>query len=254
MMSSLFLGAMVLQSASAQASCGGQVRFIHGEAFRDGAVNVYLNRRLVESDLQFREVSPYHEVKARTYTVSFQNAKTGEWMDSKTFTVGPNVGYTIVFAGPAEGPAGMAFGNSSPFILVDDISPVSNPDRWKGTWYRMSETQVNIDFRVALGDGSNKEVVRLKNKPNRASYQLGDFPSGTYKFNPVLIDSSDALFNTALTPARNVEVGSLKIMGGETVDIIALGNFLGKTPNSLDLTYAKYRSSLNEFGCYSIQQ
>jgi hypothetical protein len=95
---------------------------------------------------------------------------------------------------------------------------------------------------------------RLIQKPNRSSYQLGDFPAGCYQFNPVMIGSSEPLFNTALNPARNVEISNLEIKGGETVDIIALGNFLGKTPNSLDLTYAKYVSTVNKKGCFEIKQ
>lgn len=245
---------LLLSSALAYGSCPTHVRFIHGQPFKDGDVKVTLNGKNMMKDLSFRETSSYLAVKPGTYEVEFTDVVTGEVLASKTAVFGTNLAHTVVLGGPAEGPIGMRNGNSSPFILVDDITPPVNPTRWKGTWYRMSETNVVIDFRISDGFNPQNEITRLTKKENRASYQLGDFPAGTYQFNPTLMGSSDALFNTALEPARNVELREVKIESGENIDIIALGNFLGKTPNSLDLTYVKYKTTINEKGCYVLEQ
>ncbi len=69
----------------------------------------------------------------------------------------------------------------------------------------------------------------------------------------MLQGKSDALFNTALTPAANVEVKDLQINGGENVDIIALGNFLGRAPNSLQLVYHKHVSEFDAKGCINVK-
>lgn len=241
-------------SFSAIASCPSQVRFIHGEAFNDSPVEVYANGRLVVSDLAFRGVTAYSKMKPGKISVEFRNKETGETLQKKSFTAGPNLGHTVILAGPATGPEGMRNGNSSPFVMIDDITPPSNPNRWKGTWYRMSETNVVIDFRISQASDPSKEVARLIQKPNRAAYQLGDLPAGTYQFNPVMPGSSETFFNPALVPPRNVELTNVEIGGGEIFDVIALGNFLGKAPNSLDLTSARYTPSVNNKGCISLKQ
>ena len=244
--------AVVSFAAQAKSSCGTHVRFIHGEAFRDAAVDVKVNGKIIERDLKFREASQYHLLRPGKKTIEFVDAQTGTVLDTKTFSAGANIGYSLFFAGPAKGPAGIRFGNMAPFLFVDDISPVANPARWKGTWFRMSETNVVIDLRVSKGGDFTKEVGRLKQKENRSSYQMGDFPAGTYSFNPVMPGSSEPFYNPALQPARFVDVKDLSIQGGENVDIIALGNFLGKAPNSLDLIAVKYTTTINDKGCYSI--
>lgn len=240
-------------SLSAFATCGSHLRFIHGEAFRDQPVSIRVNGITVKESLSFRSVSKYFELSAGKKVVEIVDKETGEVLETKTFTAGPNVGYTVLFAGPAKGPQGMSFGNSSPFVVIDDITPVTNPGRWKGTWYRMSETNVVIDLRISKGEDYSQEMGRLQKKENRSTYQMGDFPAGRYSFNPVMPGSSEPFFNPALEPARIVEVKDLNIEGGENVDIIALGNFLGKAPNSLDLVSVKYKSRLSEEGCYVIE-
>ncbi len=239
-------------SAQAEATCTGYLRFIHGDPFRDQKVDVFVNGDKVAQNIEFRGVSRHIPVRAMTTTVTFADSNTGQHLGRKTFAIGPNLAMTVVLAGPAKGPEGMAYGNSSPFVLTDDITPVTNPERWKGTWYRMSETQVTIDFKISEPEPSLREITRLIQKPNRASYQMGDLPAGAYRFNPVLQGSSDPLFNTALNPARNVEISRADIPGGVNVDIIALGNFLGKAPNSLDLVLKMYRTHIDRSGCYRV--
>jgi hypothetical protein len=105
---------------------------------------------------------------------SLLDVVTGEVLASKTAVFATNLAHIVVLSGPAEGPIGMRNGNSSPFILVDDITPPVNPNRWKGSWYRMSETNVVIDFRISDGFNPLNEIARLTKKENRASYQLGE--------------------------------------------------------------------------------
>lgn len=241
-------------SFSALASCPTHVRFIHGEAFNDQPVNVYVNGRLVANSLSFRKVTNYIPQETGKLSVTFRNTETNELVQKKTFIAGGNLGHTVILAGPSIGPEGMRFGNTSPFVITDDITPPANPNRWKGTWYRMSETNVVIDFRISDGTAPTKEIARLIEKPNRSAYQLGDFPAGTYQFNPVMPGSSEPFFNPALTPARNVELTDVTINGGEVFDVIALGNFLGQAPNSLDLTYARFTPSIDDRGCVVIKQ
>jgi hypothetical protein len=244
-------------AVTASPGCGGYVRFIHGDPFRDQSVSIRVNGVQVVNDLPFRGVSDYLLRPQGPARVEFINARSNRVLETKSFVVGPNVGYTVLVGGPAKGPEGMPYGNTSPFVLIDDITPVTNPNRWKGTWYRMSETDVVIDLRVSSGQAKDvwapeAELARLREKPNRSSYQLGDFPAGVYQFNPVGVGANAPFFNDALVPPRNVELRSVEIAGGETFDVIALGNFLGRAPNSLDLTSKRYRSELSEAGCYQI--
>lgn len=244
---------LTLTSLSAFASCPVHLRFAHGEPFRDGAVDVRVNGETLVSSLNFRGVTSYLSTHPGHKTVDFVDAQSGKVLESKTFVAGTNLGYTVVLGGPAKGPEGMEFGNSTPIVTIDDISPVSNPNRWKGTWYRMSETNVVIDFRISDGNDTALELARLHRKENRASYQMGDFPKGTYQFNPVFVGSTAPLFNPALEVPRNVELRGVVIEGGLNVDVFALGNFLGKTPNSLDIHSVSYRPKLSETGCILIK-
>lgn len=152
---------------------------------------------------------------------------------------------------PAKGSEGSLITNESPFVFVDDLTP-PNPGRWKGTWYRMSETQVVIDFRISRAMNASQEVTRLIEKPNRAAYNLGDFPAGQFQFNPVMPNSSEPFFNPALIPPRNVQLSNVEIAGGTLFDVFALGNFLGKSPNSLDLVGVTTRTYLDARGCIQV--
>ena len=253
-MFAVFLGVATLAvSVNAQAAtCASHLRFVHGHAFKDEAISVVVNG--VQTDaLQFREIGKYLSVESGKKHVQFFSTITGELIGEKTFVAGSGMAYTILVAGPAKGPEGTLYGNSSPFILVDDITP-PNTGRWKGHWYRMSETNVVIDFRISSASDYNNEIYRLYAKPNRASYQLPDHVAGTYNFNPVLPGSSEPFFNEALNPPRKVELGNISIGGGQVIDVFALGNFLGKGPNSLDLTYQIYTPVIStESGCIGIQ-
>ncbi len=244
-------------SALAYGSCPTHIRFIHGQPFKDGDVKVNISGKKMNkmlTELSFRETSKYLELKPGIYTVQFTDVATGENLGSKEAVFGPNLANTVVLGGPAQGPVGMRNGNSSPLIVADDITPPVNPTRWKGTWYRMSETNVVIDLRISDGINPTNELGRLSRKENRSTYQIGDFPTGIYQFNPTLVGSSEPFFNPALEPARLVELREVSIEGGENIDIIALGNFLGKAPNSLDLTYVKYKTEINDKGCYVLKQ
>jgi hypothetical protein len=238
----------MLNVASAAEPCGSHLRFVHGHAFEDRPVDVYVNGALAEAGVAFREVRPYRLAAFGPQHVRFVDPSSGRTLGERHFPAGSGQAYTVVLAGPAKGPEGALFGNESPFVFLDDLTP-PNAGRWKGTWYRMSETQVVIDFRISQAANSTQEVTRLIQKPNRAAYNLGDFPAGTYQFNPVLPGSSEPFFNPALNPPRNVELRDVKIAGGELFDIFALGNFLGREPNSLDLVGVRTRVALDANGC-----
>lgn len=248
-----FMFVLAAADSSRAAVCATHLRVVHGHAFEDGPVDVKVNGQYLVRGLSFRSVSDYLSVSHGSKSVQFFKANTKEMIGEKTFPAASGAAYTVVVAGPAAGPRGLLFGNTSPFVFMDDVTP-PNPGRWKGHWYRMSETDVVIDFRISDGNDSSNELYRLVNKPNRAAYQLGDIPAGFYQFNPVMPGDSQPFFNTALSPARNVELTRQSIAGGEVYDIFALGNFLGRGPNSLDLTSVKYRPVLDANGCISIQR
>lgn len=248
---------IAFSSTIALATCPTNIRFIHGQPFEDGDVNVTITGKKMKKEmtnLQFRDVSKYVQIKPGSYTVEFKDVASGKILGSKKAVFGPNLGHTVILGGPAQGPTGTMNGNASPFILIDDITPTVNPTRWKGTWYRMSETNVVIDLRISDGLNPTNELARLSKKENRSTYQMGDFPSGNYQFNPTLVGSSEPFFNPALQPPRLVELANVEIAGGENIDVIALGNFLGKAPNSLDLKYVKYTPSVSESGCITLKQ
>lgn len=248
----LVVFSFLLVSQAFAETCSGYLRFVHGNAFNDQKVDLSLNGKTIYSNVEFRQVTNFIPVKSGNVSFKIKDTVTGEVLQEKSFKSSANLGHTIIFAGPAQGPQGMQYGNKSPFIILDDITPPNNPERWKGSWYRMSETNVVIDFRISDGKDPSQEIARLIKKPNRAVYQLGDFPEGNYQFNPVLVGSSEPFFNQALIPARNVELVNIDIRGGEIFDVFALGNFLGKAPNSLDLTYSKYSTSIDKEGCLVI--
>ena len=245
----VFLLSLALGSSQSLAqNCPSHIRFVHGHAFSDGAVDVRINSRTVARGLGFREVGAYRAVAPGKAQVEFISQKTGAVVGHKEIMLGAGQAYTAIVAGPAKGVQGLLFGNESPFIFIDDITPPM-PGRWKGHWYRMSETDVVIDFRISNGADPKQEIYRLVQKPNRASYQLADLPAGVFQFNPVMPGSSDAFFNQALNPPAHVQLANVQIHGGETYDIFALGNFLGRTPNSLQLTSSRYRSEVAPNGC-----
>lgn len=238
--------------SSANEPCASHIRFVHGQAFQDGDVNVRVNGKDIVSDLSFREVSSYQPIAFGRQRVEFISTATGEVLQTREFPAGSGKAYTVAFLGPALGPEGSLFGNNSPFVFMDDLSP-ANPGRWKGTWYRLSETQVVIDFRISNASNSSLEVTRLINKPNRAAYNLGDFPAGNYQFNPVMSGASEPFFNSALIPPRNVELRNVSIGDGELFDVFALGNFLGRQPNSLDLVGVRTRPVVDANGCIAVR-
>lgn len=248
----LFVSTLLLSFNSFAASCPSHLRVAHGHAFEDRPIEVLLNGKPLVSELKFREVATYHRVRPGKATLEFFEKGTQRSLGKRNLILGSGQAYTVILAGPAKGVPGMLFSDESPFVFIDDITP-ANPGRWKGHWYRMSETQVTIDFRIADGNNPEQEISRLINKPNRASYQLSDLPIGVFQFNPVMPGKSEAFFNTALTPPANVELRNITMNDRESIDIFAFGNFLGKAPNSLQLTYQKYKTSLTAKGCMKIE-
>lgn len=250
--STVFVSARAVEAKDG-GHCPSHVRFIHGEMFRDQPVDVFVDGKKVVEKLQFRGVTDYLEIDDGPAEIKFVDSVSGKTLESKALILGSNLGYTVALAGPTPGPDGNQFKNTNPFVFIDDITPVTNIKRWKGTWYRLSETNAVIDLRVSKGDGSDFEVLRLKNKENKASYNLGDNPAGVYQFHPVLIGSSQPLLNEALDPPAVVKIAPSKIAPGFNFDVIALGNGLGKGPNSLQLTSKTYRSELTPAGCLRLK-
>lgn len=243
----LILSVLSLGSAAQAAGvCGSHLRVIHGNAFDSKEIQVQVQGKRLGTPLKFGEFSDYISIPSGAKTLEIVDASTGTVLAQKPLHMGENLAYSVVYAGPAKGPEGMLFGNESPFVILDDLSPVSNPGRWKGHWYRMSETNVVIDFRVQ--SETENLSAKLFAKPNRSVYQLGDFPAGTYRFNPLLMGSEDPLFNTALNPPAFVELKNVEVPGGVNYDILAVGNFLGQGPNSLRLLGHMTRTELRS-GC-----
>ncbi|MBX9766796.1 MAG: DUF4397 domain-containing protein [Bdellovibrionales bacterium] len=248
----LFLSGALISSNAIGSTCPSHLRVAHGHAFEDRPIEVVLNGKTLVSELKFREVAHYQRIKPGKVSIEFFERGTGRSLGKRNLVLGSGQAYTVILAGPAQGVPGMLFSNESPFVFLDDITPTS-PGRWKGHWYRMSETQVTIDFRISDGNNPEKEISRLINKPNRASYQLADLPTGVFQFNPVMPGKSEPFFNAALTPPANVELRNITMNDRESIDIFAFGNFLGRAPNSLQLTYQKYRTTVSPNGCMKIE-
>lgn len=231
-----------------QSPCPAHLRFVHGNAFEDAPISVSVNGKRHASDIHFRSVGHYIPVAGGKVSTIRITDLSGKTLQEKSIPVAAGYAYTVVFAGPAEGPEGSLFGRTSPFVFMDDLTP-PNPGRWKGAWYRMSETQVVIDLRVSRAGRYEEEVTRLLSKPNRAAYNMRDFPAGSFQFNPVMPGKSEPFFNEALEPARNVELRDVRIPGGSLFDVFALGNFLGRAPNSLDLVGVHTNVVIDAKGC-----
>jgi hypothetical protein len=246
------LSALAPLASGASEPCSSHIRFVHGHAFQDSPVQVRVNGSTVQDSLGFRQVSAYQTIQYGPLKVEFVDVVSGAVLQTREFPAGPGKAYTVAYLGPARGPEGLWYANESPFVFMDDLTP-PNPGRWKGTWYRLSETQVVIDFRISNGANPSQETTRLLQKPNRAAYNLGDFPAGLFQFNPVMPGSSEAFFNPALVPPRNVELTNVEIQGGELYDVFALGNFLGRAPNSLDLVGVRTRPVIDANGCIALQ-
>lgn len=254
LLASVFAAGFTAEGVWAAQPCATHLRFVHGHATEDKAVNVILNDVVAAQGLEFRGATRYTARPHGSYKIRFEDAASGKVLGEKSFVAGSGQAYTIVLAGPSEGPPSSLYGNKSPFIFLDEITP-PNPGRWKGHWYRMSETNVVIDFRISRGDDPTKEVYRLVDKPNRASYSLADAPAGLYQFNPVLPGSSAPFFNEALDPPAYVQLTGVQLQGGEVMDVFALGNALGeKLPNSLQLSYQKFVPVVDEStGCIEVK-
>jgi hypothetical protein len=228
--------------------CSGHVRVLNAALPFASTVDVEVNGR-DGMPLEFRQVSDYVSVPPGETRIVFRSRTDGSVIAERQFVVGANLFYTVAATGPVKGPAGgPTLANETPFVFLDDMTP-PNPGRWKGRWYRLSETNVAIDFRAFRPERPEADFFRLKSKPNKASYDFPDSPAGVFSFRPALIGSRDPLVNEAFTPPVTVEVAELEVPEGSQVSVFATGNALGVAPHSLLVHAVLSKAKINADGC-----
>jgi hypothetical protein len=208
-------------------------------------VDLYINNRRVVAGTPFRQASEYISVRAGELDVSIKQAGTTTELGGRVFNAPPNSAYTIAITGPIAGPSGQTLFNNSPFVIPEDLS-LPNPGKFRGRWYRLSETNAVIDFRAtravsgALPE-SLPDAMRIAVLTPKTSINYPELSAGTYNFNPVGVGSVSPLVNDAFLPPVVVQVLNATVEAGTIFDVIATGNSLGTTPNSLLLTTATTR-------------
>jgi len=208
-------------------------------------VDLYVNSRRVVTGLPFRAASGYVAVGAGDLDVRIKQSGTSTELGSRFFSAAPNSAFTIGITGAVAGPVGQTLFNTSPFVIPEDLS-LPNPGKFRGRWYRFSETNVVIDFRATeAASGVLPEdlpdAMRITELTPKTAINYPELTAGIYNFNPVGVGSVAPLVNTAFNPPITVEVLNVTIPAGTIYDVIATGNGLGIQPNSLFLTTASTR-------------
>jgi hypothetical protein len=205
-------------------------------------VDLLVNGVQIASHVPFREVSAYVPVRSGGLTVQIVQSGSTTLIGKRTFFAPPNSAYTIGVTGPVAGPEGQQLYNTSPFVIQEDLTP-PNPGKFKGKFYRFSETSAVIDFRVSTPADPATDVMRIRDLVPKTAIEYPEITAGIYNFNPVLPGSSDPLINTAFDPPVQVEVVNAEISAGVIFDVIATGNALGISPNSLLLSTTSTRTA-----------
>jgi hypothetical protein len=241
----LFLVALVSFQIASAKRCPALLRFINNHnPDAPIPVNVLVNDQLVIQETQFCSSSGYIAFfpPEDEIVVTFVEAASGTKIAERRFIAENGYAYTLGLTGPIPGPEGQQLFNTSPFVIPDDLS-MPNPDRFKGRWYRWSETNVAIDFILYHPDTPYIDEVRLRNKAPKIVIEYPEMPIGTYSFIPVLINSSEVFINTNYSPPEAVGVFNQTITDEVIFDIIACGNSLLATnkPNTLRSVGRKYK-------------
>lgn len=103
---------------------------------------------------------------------------------------------------------------------------------------------ISFALTAPITRSSTPNVVQarlVKVKPKTA-VDYPELKAGTYNFNTVLPNTSKPLVNRAYKPAIQVKIAKANIPAGTIFDVFAIGNTLGKGPNSLKLSAASYRT------------
>ncbi len=224
-------------------SCPVNIRIINAASPNSPtSVDLYVNNRRVVANVPFRQVSEYISVNAGELDVSIKQAGTTTELGSRIFIAPPNAAYTIGITGPIPGPTGQTLFNNSPFVIPEDLS-IPNPGKFRGRWYRFSETNAVIDFRATkVVSGVLQEnlpdAMRITVLTPKTVITYPELDAGVYNFNPVGVGSNSPLVNDASLPPVVVQVLNATVAAGTIFDVIALGNSLGTNPNTLTLTTA----------------
>jgi Domain of unknown function (DUF4397) len=217
-------------------------------------IDLYVNGRKVAASIPFREASGYVPVNAGRLYVRITQAGSSTDLGSRLFNAAPNSAFTIAVTGSVAGPVGQSLYNTSPFVIPEDLS-LPNPGKFRGRWYRFSETSAVIDFRATLAESgvaqaSQPDAMRITVLTPKTAINYPELNAGVYNFNPVGVGSVEPLVNTAFDPPVTIEVPNTTVSAGTIFDVIATGNALGVAPNSLLLTTATTRVLLpSTSGC-----
>ncbi|HEY9799835.1 MAG TPA: DUF4397 domain-containing protein, partial [Leptolyngbyaceae cyanobacterium] len=128
--------------------CPTKLRVINAAVATASPVDVIVNGRKVLENVNFRQASKYVNVTPGNIQVSFVQSGTSSTIAQRTFTGAPNSAYTVAITGTLQGPSGQPLFNQSPFVIPEDLTQ-PNPGKFKGRWYRFSETSAVIDFRIS---------------------------------------------------------------------------------------------------------
>ncbi|MBD2456767.1 DUF4397 domain-containing protein [Nostoc sp. FACHB-87] len=217
--------------------CPTKLRVINAAVGTASPVDVIVNGKKVLEDVDFRQASKYVNVTPGNLHVLFVRSDNFSTIASRTFTGAPNSAYTVAITGTLPGPSGQPLFNQSPFVIPEDLTQ-PNPGKFKGRWYRFSETSAVIDFRISKSSSPTVDETRITDLIPKTAIAYPELTAGTYNFNPVLPDQFAPLINNAFNPPIAVEVANQAVPAGVIFDVIATGNALGQTPNSLTLTTA----------------
>ncbi|GAB1539953.1 hypothetical protein NUACC21_26220 [Scytonema sp. NUACC21] len=232
--------------------CPVKLRVINAAVETGAPVDVIINGQRKLSNVPFRQASKYVDLPPGSIDVSFVRAGTNNQLAYRTFTGAANGAYTVAITGPIQGPSGQPLFNESPFVIQEDLTQ-PNPGKFKGRWYRFSETNAVIDFRISKSSSPNLDETRLTDLIPKTAIAYPELSAGRYNFNPVLPDQFQPLVNDAFNPPIQVEVVNQDVPAGVIFDVIATGNPLGQGPNSLTLTTASTQvAPPNANGCNQI--
>jgi hypothetical protein len=234
--------------------CPTKLRVINAAVATASPVDVFVNGKKVLQNVDFRQASKYVNVTPGNIKVVFVQSGTSSIIAQRTFKGAPNSAYTVAVTGALQGPSGQPLFNQSPFVIPEDLTQ-PNPGKFKGRWYRFSETNAVIDFRISKSSNPYVDEARITDLIPKTAIPYPELTAGTYNFNPVLPDQFYPLINNAFNPPITVEVVNQQVPAGVIFDVIATGNGLGQTPNSLLLTTALTRTAPPDSnGCYQIVQ
>ncbi len=236
------------------ASCPALVRAINAaNPDQPSAVDIIVNGKKVLSNVPFSQASRYMSVSSGKLRVQIMKAGTKTMVGERTFAAAPNSAYSVAVTGPLQGPRGQVLFNKSPFVIPEDLSPPS-PGKFKGGWYKLSETKAENDLRIAKSGAPNVAKAQLVDVIPKTAVDYSELKAGTYNFYTVLPNKSDTIVNKAYKPAIRVEIAKANIPAGTIFDVFAIGNTLGKGHNSLKLSAASYKTlPPTAAGCTKVQ-